>query len=78
MSGCSRSRRFPWPPEPEVVGSNPALLKNMSFSAIYKDRLQIEIFFLTVKQNLKIINFLGTSRNEILPQIWVTMNIGQL
>ena len=39
----------------------------------YKDRWQIEIFFKTIKQNLKIKSFLGTSRNAILSQIWVAM-----
>lgn len=42
-------------------------------SAVYKDRWQIEIFFKTMKQNLKIKSFLGTSKNAILSQIWVAM-----
>ena len=42
-------------------------------AAVYKDRWQIEIFFKTIKQNLKIKSFLGTSRNAILSQIWVAM-----
>ena len=42
-------------------------------AAVYKDRWQIEIFFKTMKQNLKIKSFLGTSRNAILSQIWVAM-----
>jgi IS4 transposase len=35
-------------------------------AAVYKDRWQIEIFFKTMKQNLKIKSFLGTSKNAIL------------
>ena len=46
-------------------------------AAVYKERWQIEIFFKTMKQNLKITSFLGTSRNAILSQIWVAM-IGYL
>lgn len=42
-------------------------------AAVYKDRWQIEIFFKTMKQNLKIKSFLGTSKNAILTQIWVAM-----
>jgi hypothetical protein len=44
-----------------------------TISALYKERWQIEIFFKTVKQNLKIKSFLGTSRNAVLSQIWVAM-----
>ena len=42
-------------------------------AAVYKDRWQIEIFFKTMKQNLKIKSFLGTSKNAMLSQIWVAM-----
>ena len=44
-----------------------------TISAIYKDRWQIEIFFKTIKQNLKIKTFLGTSRNAVLTQVWIVM-----
>lgn len=44
-----------------------------TIGAVYKDRWQIEIFFKTIKQNLKIKSFLGTSKNAILSQIWVAM-----
>jgi len=37
-----------------------------TISAIYKDRWQIEIFFKTLKQNLKIKTFVGTSKNALL------------
>jgi hypothetical protein len=42
-------------------------------SAIYKDRWQIEVFFKTIKQNLKIKSFFGTSKNALLTQIWISM-----
>ncbi|MFW5879278.1 MAG: transposase [bacterium] len=41
--------------------------------AVYKDRWQIEIFFKTIKQKLKIKTFLGTSKNAIMIQIWTAM-----
>ena len=41
-----------------------------TIAKIYKERWQIEIFFKTIKQNLKIKTFVGTSRNALLTQIW--------
>jgi len=42
-------------------------------ATIYKDRWQIEIFFKTIKQNLKIKTFVGTSKNALLIQIWTAL-----
>lgn len=44
-----------------------------TIAAIYKDRWQIEIFFKTLKQNLKIKTFVGTSPNALLIQIWTAL-----
>jgi hypothetical protein len=44
-----------------------------TIAAIYKDRWQIEIFFKTIKQNLKIKTFVGTSRNALMIQIWTAL-----
>jgi len=44
-----------------------------TIAAIYKDRWQIEIFFKTIKQNLKIKTFVGTSANALLTQIWTAL-----
>lgn len=44
-----------------------------TISAIYKDRWKIEVFFKTLKQNLKVKSFVGTSENAILIQIWTAM-----
>ena len=44
-----------------------------TIAAIYKDRWQIEIFFKTIKQNLKIKTFVGTSPNALLIQIWTAL-----
>ena len=37
---------------------------------LYKDRWQIELFFKRMKQNLKILSFVGTTENAVLVQIW--------
>lgn len=44
-----------------------------TIAAIYKDRWQIEIFFKTIKQNLKIKTFVGTSANAVMIQIWTAL-----
>jgi hypothetical protein len=40
-----------------------------TIAAIYKDRWQIELFFKTLKQNLKIKTFVGTSANAVAPDL---------
>jgi putative transposase len=40
---------------------------------IYKARWDIELFFKTIKQNLKIKRFFGTTRNAVMTQIWIAM-----
>jgi hypothetical protein len=44
-----------------------------TISAIYRDRWQIELFFKTLKQNLKIRTFVGTSENALRIQIWTAL-----
>jgi IS4 transposase len=44
-----------------------------TISTIYKDRWQIEIFFKTLKQNLRIKTFVGTSANALKIQIWTAL-----
>lgn len=44
-----------------------------TISAIYKDRWEIEIFFKTLKQHLKIKTFIGTSENALRIQIWTAL-----
>lgn len=56
-----------------VLLTNQMTWSPTTVAAVYKDRWQIEIFFKTMKQNLKIKSFLGTSKNAILSQIWVAM-----
>ena len=44
-----------------------------TISAIYKDRWEIELFFKTLKQNLKVKTFVGESENALLIQIWTAL-----
>jgi IS4 transposase len=44
-----------------------------TIGAIYKERWQIELFFKTLKQNLKIKTFAGTSPNAVHTQIWTAL-----
>lgn len=53
-----------------VLLTNHLTFGSTTMSAIYKDRWLIEIFFKTIKQNLKIKTFVGTSPNAVMTQIW--------
>jgi IS4 transposase len=44
-----------------------------TIAAIYRERWQIEIFFRTLKQNLRIKTFVGTSANAVRIQIWTAL-----
>jgi IS4 transposase len=44
-----------------------------TIARIYQDRWQIETFFKTIKQNLKIKTFVGTSFNAVMIQIWTAL-----
>jgi IS4 transposase len=63
-----------------IEGEDPLVLitNHMNFAAstiarIYKERWQIEVFFKTLKQNLKIKTFVGTSENALRIQIWTAL-----
>lgn len=56
-----------------VILTNNFFWSPKTIAAVYKDRWQIEIFFKTMKQNLKIKSFLGTSRNAMMIQIWIAL-----
>lgn len=63
-----------------VDGKDPLILvtNHMTFAAstiarIYKERWQIEVFFKTLKQNLKIKTFVGTTENALRIQIWTAL-----
>lgn len=56
-----------------VLLTNHLEFGSTTISFIYKDRWKIEIFFKTLKQNLKIKTFVGTSENALRIQIWTAL-----
>jgi hypothetical protein len=65
-----------WDEEKEetiVLITNHLSFGSTTIASTYKDRWQIEIFFKTIKQNLKIKTFVGTSPNALMIQIWTAL-----
>jgi Domain of unknown function (DUF4372)/Transposase DDE domain len=56
-----------------VFLSNHRRLAATTLAAIYKDRWKIETFFRTIKQNLRIKTFVGTSSNALHTQLWTAL-----
>lgn len=56
-----------------VLLTNNLALGATTIAAIYKDRWEIELFFKTLKQNLKVKTFVGTSENALMIQIWTAL-----
>jgi len=56
-----------------VLLTNHLGLGSTTIGAIYKDRWEIEVFFKTLKQNLKVKTFVGTSENALRIQIWTAL-----
>lgn len=56
-----------------VFLTNEFKLAATTVAKIYKARWEIELFFKTIKQNLKIKRFMGASRNAVMTQIWIAM-----
>lgn len=64
--------------DPETGKIITLLTNNFSWSAktiaqIYKERWQIELFFKSIKQQLKVKSFVGTSKNALLSQLWIAL-----
>ena len=53
--------------------TNNFTLAASTIAACYKERWQIELFFKWIKQNLKIKDFLRTSKNAEMTQIWIAL-----
>ena len=73
---CLLRRIEVWDKENEetiVLLTNHCEFGATTIAGIYKDRWQIEIFFKTIKQNLKIKTFVGTSPNALMTQIWTAL-----
>lgn len=84
FNGYRSKKNFPYPlrrievwdeekKESITLLTNHLTFGSTTISAIYKDRWQIEIFFKTIKQNLKIKTFVGTSPNALKTQIWTAL-----
>jgi len=56
-----------------VLLSSHLAFRATAITAIYRDCRQIEIFFTTIKQNLKIMDFVGISPNALFIQIGTTL-----
>ena len=56
-----------------VFLTNHLRLGASTVAAIYKERWQVELFFKSLKQNLKIKTFVGTSPNAVKIQIWTAL-----
>jgi hypothetical protein len=56
-----------------VLLTNNFDLAASTIAAIYKERWQIELFFKSLKQQLKIKTFVGTSANAVRIQIWTAL-----
>jgi hypothetical protein len=59
--------------KPIVLLTNNFTFGATTIASIYKDRWQIEVFFKTIKQNLKIKTFVGTTPNALMIQIWTAL-----
>lgn len=65
-----------WDPEAQetvVFVTNHHELEALTITEIYRERWQIELFFKSLKQLLKIKSFVGTSENAVQIQIWTAL-----
>lgn len=84
FTGSSSRQRCPeplrrivvWDPKAQeevVLLTNHLTFGASTIAAIYRDRWAIETFFRTLKQNLKVKTFVGTSANALRIQIWTAL-----
>jgi putative transposase len=64
--------------DPDTGNTAILLTNNFAWSAktiaqIYKERWKIELFFKSLKQQLKVKSFVGTSHNALLSQLWIAL-----
>jgi len=59
--------------ETMVLVTNHRRLSAATIAEIYRDRWQIEAFFKSIKQLLKLKTFVGTSERAVLTQIWTAL-----
>lgn len=53
--------------------TNDMELTPQQVAVLYQERWQIELFFKTLKQNLKVKSFIGTNENAVMNQIWTAV-----
>ena len=58
-----------------VFLTNNFTLTPKTIAALYKSRLQIELFSKWIKQHLRIKSFFGTSENAVKSQIWIAVSV---
>ncbi len=56
-----------------VLVTNQMKWSAKTIAAVYKDRWQVELFFKSLKQQLKVKSFVGTSSNALLSQLWIAL-----
>lgn len=59
--------------QPLILVTNLMDFGSTTIARIYKERWQIEVFFKTLKQTLKIKTFVGTTENALRIQIWTAL-----
>ena len=55
--------------------TNNFTLPPLTIANIYKQRLQVELFFKWIKQHLRIKAFFGTTENAVKTQIWIAVSV---
>jgi len=55
--------------------TNNFALPALTIAQLYRCRWQVELFFKWIKQNLRIKNFYGTSKNAVKTQIWIAISV---
>ena len=84
LSGSKAGAKCPYPLRRVVVWdkvnnreivllTNHLAFGSTTIAAVYKDRWEIEVFFKTLKQNLKVKTFIGTTENALRIQIWTAL-----
>jgi len=58
-----------------VFLTNNFTLPALTIAKLYKCRLQVELFFKWIKQNLHIKSFYGTSDNAVRVQVWIAISV---
>jgi hypothetical protein len=58
---------------PQLVVITPGKVQDIEVARIYRERWQVEVFFRTLKQNLRVKSFVGTGANALKIQIWTAL-----